>query len=147
MDSVLDFMKKDHERIAKLLDKYRQGKVKDTHNTLKHYTKFKDELFRHIDWEEQIFFPLLDNAIKTRNSTSMEGFRKEHSVLREYVREIYLHLAAGDFEIEALDTALQQFLKKHKDQEVNGLYILIDKKLTDNQRHDAFKKLAKELYF
>ena len=67
MNTVLEFMGKDHDRLDKIFKEFREVKTNDRAKLIPLFHDFKTGLQRHIVWEEEILFPVFEDETGMRD--------------------------------------------------------------------------------
>jgi regulator of cell morphogenesis and NO signaling len=60
MDTITDFMARDHDRLDALFSRFQAAKTRVIESAVRLFSEFKRGLQRHILWEEQILFPVFE---------------------------------------------------------------------------------------
>lgn len=144
----MDFMSKDHDRLDNLFRQFQESK-EDPNKAKEYFREFKMGLQRHIVWEEQILFPLFEDATGMKDSGPTAVMRMEHVQIGEALERIHGKVRNLDLDTEKYENALLSYLKPHNDKEEGILYPWIDESIDDNGRAAAFsemKSLPEEAY-
>src|SRR3989338_10185398 len=97
MNTVTDFMGKDHDRLDAIFQKFRQEKKKDP------FSKFKHGLQRHIVWEEEILFSIFEERTGMKDSGPTAVMRMEHRQIKDYLEKIHDCLLKGETNTNSLE--------------------------------------------
>jgi iron-sulfur cluster repair protein YtfE (RIC family) len=121
-DNILDLLKKDHEKVAKMLEKL----ADTTENAIKTreeiFAKLAAELSSHEKFEEEVFYPQIKN--KTENAETedlVDEAYQEHHVVDVLLAEMK-SLSVDQETWTAKLTVLKENIEHHVDEEENALF-------------------------
>jgi len=141
--SIVDYYEHDHDRLDALFTQYRQEKRSAFDRAAACLRAFTTGLLRHIDWEEQILFPLFEARTgMARGPTAV--MRMEHQQVKAFLAEINARVEARNPDTDEDDGQLLELLKVHNQKEENILYPAIDRLLSPADRQDVFNRMGVE---
>lgn len=84
---IYNYLKKDHELVAGLMDQVVTSKSASERKSL--FEKIKMELTLHADTEEVTFYKAMEDATRSQNvHEKMEHADEEHDEIREYLEKL-----------------------------------------------------------
>lgn len=150
MNTILEFMEEDHDRLDKIMDEFRKAKNADLHKAKQLFHDFKIGLQKHIVWEEEILFPTFENKTGINDDGPTAVMRIEHRQIKEFLEKIHHCLIEKEInKIDELGDGLLGILKPHNDKEESILYPWIDRETNELERKEMFarmKNLSPEKY-
>ena len=136
---VIALLKKDHEKIAALLDKLEDTTERAEKTRDELFRQLKDELDAHSHIEERFFYPVLKQADETRDIT-LEGV-EEHRIIKRLLGE--LEASAKDSEQWTAKMAvLKESVEHHVEEEEGDMFKKAAKVLDAEQRKELGEKMA-----
>lgn len=134
-------MEKDHDRLDKIFEEFRNTINIDVTKARPLFHDFKIGLQRHIVWEEEILFPIFENKTSMHDTGPTAVMRMEHRKIKDFLEKIHDRIVKGDNKVEDLENGLIEVLTEHNNKEENILYPWIDKETNEQEREDAFTKM------
>src|SRR3989304_2654546 len=126
METIMNFMAKDHDRLDSLFARFRNIRNNDAKEAKNLFHEFKTGLQRHIVWEEEILFPFFEEKTGMQGGPT-EVMRNEHSQIKDFLAQIHNEIITGANEkITALENELLEVLTNHNQKEEGILYPWID---------------------
>lgn len=141
MQSISEFMGKDHDRLDDLFNQYKGFKNTDQNKANENFSEFKLGLEKHIVWEEDILFPLFELKTGMFNMGPTVVMRMEHESIKHILTNISTKLIQSRIQTDELDGDLIRILSEHNNKEENILYPTIDSLLNDEEINDVFVKI------
>jgi regulator of cell morphogenesis and NO signaling len=142
MNKVTEFMAKDHDRLDSIFEKFKGIRHTDVAKAKVLYNDFFTGLKRHIIWEEEILFPVLEDKTGMRDTGPVAVMRMEHRRIEDYLEKIHNKISANEIEdIDELENTLSGLLTEHNDKEENVLYPWIDREASEQEKDEAFTKM------
>jgi len=140
VDTISEFMKRDHARLDRLFRDYRGFKRSDRRKAASRFSEFRGGLLRHIGWEEEVLFPLVQRgAAPSAGPTAV--MRLEHQQIKELLQDLEARLGARDDGAEEPEARLVELLDSHNRKEEVVLYPWLDGLLSEAQRRDALVRI------
>lgn len=134
-------MAKDHDRLDALFKQFQILKRQDMIKAKQFFHDFKIGLQRHIVWEEEILFPVFENATGMTESGPTAVMRMEHREIKGFLDKIHEHVAKASPETDEFENGMLDVLKPHNDKEESILYPWIDDAVDDNKRKSMFEEM------
>jgi iron-sulfur cluster repair protein YtfE (RIC family) len=127
---ITTFMQQDHDRLNHMLKECRIfSKAPATASEV--VSALKNEVERHIAWEEHILFPVFEQRLRAKEHGPTAAMRKEHCRIKEIVEHMHACAVAGkDFEAHLLE--LVDTLNAHTAKEEEALYPWIDNRMGED---------------
>lgn len=141
MQSISDFMEKDHDRLDGLFNQYKDLKNSNQNKAKEIFSGLKSGLENHIMWEEEILFPLFEQKTGMFNGGPTAVMRMEHTSIKNFLNAISAKLTVGSIQTDNLDSNLVSILSEHNNKEENILYPMIDRLLIDEEMNNFFVKI------
>jgi len=141
METVLNFMGEDHDRLDNIFKEFRTVKNSDKSTAKSLFHEFKIGLQKHIVWEEEILFPLFENKTGMSNSGPTTIMRMEHRKIKDYLEKIHDNIVDGNVQTDDLEEELIKVLTEHNNKEENILYPWIDNSTSEQEREEAYAKM------
>ncbi len=129
---VTQFFSIDHQRLDFLFRMYRENKGGERYKAVLLFDKFRTDLTRHINWEEELLFPAFDKAMGLNGVGPTEVMRQEHQKIKGLLERISQSLKADEHS-ENLEKELMELLLLHNEKEEQILYVQCDRTVTDEQ--------------
>ena len=111
-------LKEDHEEVSSLMEKL-AGMSEDDPNRAKTFATIRDELLRHSEAEDQIFYAKLRQHEETRDQI-LES-KEEHKVIEKLLRELDRNDETSD-QWTAKFEVLKENVEHHVEEEENELF-------------------------
>lgn len=131
----------DHERLDQLFAAYREQKRVDFARAKPNFREFKNGLYRHIQWEEEILFPLFEEKTGMRGMGPTQVMRIEHRQIIDLLEAIHDKVRQQDPESDSEERELIEVLGAHNHKEENILYPAIDQHVNDGEREEVFERM------
>ena len=80
MSFINDFFTADHQKLDSLFNAFKKSISFGAPSSLLYFQKFKTQLIKHIQWEEHILFPLIEQLNPTSMGPTMV-MSSEHEVI------------------------------------------------------------------
>jgi len=141
MQAISEFMVQDHDRLDDLFNEFKELKSSDEKNAKEIFSEFKSDLEKHINWEEEILFPLFEQKTGMINRGPTAVMRMEHKNIKDVLRQTWAKLSNGIIQTDELDKTLVTFLSQHNHKEENILYPIIDKSFNEEEVREFFEKV------
>ena len=145
METIMNFMAKDHDRLDSLFGKFRNIRNNDAKEAKNLFHEFKTGLQRHIVWEEEILFPFFEEKTGMQGGPT-EVMRSEHITIKGFLDKIHHEfLTFPKFQtlekLEILENELLEVLTNHNQKEEGILYPWIDNSASETEIKDIFLKM------
>jgi iron-sulfur cluster repair protein YtfE (RIC family) len=142
-DLITSFFAEDHDRLDTLFRRFQLLKAGAPETAAAVLSRFIHALLRHIDWEEQILFPVFEAGAGAPVGAA-EAMRFEHHQIKELLESIRgKHNAAVDSRGD--EEMLLNILGEHNWKEEQMLYPAIDHHLTGQQLVEIFDRIKATL--
>jgi iron-sulfur cluster repair protein YtfE (RIC family) len=132
----------DHDRLDGLFAQFRSSKTNDPAGARATFEEFKAGLERHIDWEEDILFPVFEAHTGMHDTGPTAVMREEHRLIRQFLDTIGRKLQRGDLATDEDEARLLTILKEHNSKEELILYPAIDRQVSVRERDDVFVRMG-----
>jgi regulator of cell morphogenesis and NO signaling len=139
--TVTEFMGQDHDRLDEIFKGFQHIKTSDTAKAKGLFVEFLTGLQRHIVWEEEMLFPLFENATGMRDHGPTAVMRMEHRQIKDFLKSIHDKIAAGDTTTDESERGLLEVLTAHNQKEENILYPWIDNSVGEEEREAVFTQM------
>ncbi|MSR64180.1 MAG: hemerythrin domain-containing protein [Verrucomicrobiae bacterium] len=139
--SITDSYGHDHDRLDQLIATYQKLKRTDFARAKPNFREFKNGLYRHIQWEEDILFPLFEEKTGLRGSGPTEVMRIEHRQIIQLLEALHDKVRQHDPDSDREEQELLQVLGAHNQKEENILYPAIDQHINEGERHEVFERM------
>lgn len=137
MSLINQYFSTDHRRLDCLLEAFISHLNLNEDTGYRFFKLFYDDLVKHIEWEERILFPIIENAIPmSKGPTSV--MCREHEQIKAMLAIIDEKLKQGSNDIEQEITQLSDILSAHNMKEENVLYPMIDSNISEAQLAQIF---------
>lgn len=133
MSTVSKYMTEHHNLMNKLFDNYSTMRKEEHKKTLQCFNYMSTQLLRHIDWEEEILFPLFETRFNHASSTTYL-LKKQHSQIKQNMDEIKHELTKYPYNTEELEEDLKSLLGVHNATEEYAVYSWIDYLMSDEEK-------------
>lgn len=142
MESIIDFMGKDHDRLDKIFIEFRDFENKEISIIKSLFHDFKIGLQRHIVWEEEILFPIFEQKTGMYDFGPTAVMREEHKQIKNLLKDMHNHLINNNIEpIKRISQDLLELLRIHNDKEEGILYPEIDGLINDEEKNSIYSKI------
>ncbi|MFD1622659.1 hemerythrin domain-containing protein [Thalassotalea marina] len=140
MSLINNYFSVDHQKLDCLFEAFISHRTKGDDNGYNYFQLFHKGLIQHIEWEEKILFPFIENLVPmSQGPTSV--MCEEHGQIKVLL-EIIDHKLASQFNGEILEiTQLTTILAAHNLKEENVLYPMIDNNINQAQRAEIFSEM------
>lgn len=134
-------MSKDHERLDKIFSEFKNSEHEDIENAPKLLIEFKEGIERHIRWEEEILFPLVESKLNEKDPAIIKELLVQHKRIKEDVDDLYAYVNGGKATNKVVENDLGQLLIYHDKMEEEGIYPWIDEFVDEKNRESALHKM------
>jgi iron-sulfur cluster repair protein YtfE (RIC family) len=143
MKDILKIMDQDHEEIAKLFTQFLLKVNSQSEKGVSIFSLLKQNLNRHIQWEEKILFPLLEEQTGPPGLDTTFVLKNEHNqIITMFIDKIEALLTQKKYsEISTLAVGLEEMLTMHRKYENDIFYPWFDDKLEEIERVRLLKLL------
>ncbi|MCK9503190.1 MAG: hemerythrin domain-containing protein [Porticoccaceae bacterium] len=138
---ITKYFSADHDRLDIILEASEKEMVAGNGKALDYFTTFKNGLKKHIDWEEEILFPLFEKKLNIFSMGPTQVMRLEHQKIINILTQIEMVLSQQQSDPD-LFMALKTLLQSHNIKEESILYPAIDEKLSKTEIADIFSSMA-----
>ena len=143
MATILEFMSVDHDRLDNKIRMYNTEKLLDIERAESIFLLFKNELERHIIWEEDILFPVFERKTGIKDGGPTSVMRMEHIQIKDHLQEIQRKLHAKKVQdLCEEQVALFKLLESHNQKEENILYPGIDDLTSEQEKEQMVKQMS-----
>jgi iron-sulfur cluster repair protein YtfE (RIC family) len=143
MTTILEFMSIDHDRLDNKIRTYSADKLVDIERAESIFLSFKNELERHIIWEEDILFPVFERKTGIKDGGPTSVMRTEHIQIKNHLQEIKKKLHAKKIQDPCKEeVALLEVLESHNQKEENILYPGIDNLTSEQEKELMIKEMS-----
>ncbi len=139
--TVLGFMGEDHDRLDGIFKEFKNAKNTNKNKAKILFSEFKNGLQRHIEWEEEILFPLFENKTGMRDEGPTAVMRMEHRTIKDFLEKIHSGLGRN-VQTNNLEEELVLVLTEHNGKEEDILYPWIDNSADEEEKKEAFAKMG-----
>lgn len=139
---ILDYFKEDHDRLDDLFEKFREIRERTPGNGADFFELFKAGLEQHIQWEEQILFPVFEQKTGMVGQGPTVVMRLEHQEIKKLLSEIDSGIRSQKEETKRYAQALFDILKEHNTKEEEILYPMIDEATSEMERQEILEKVT-----
>lgn len=141
MVTILEFLSADHDRLDAIFTRF-GNEAEEQNRPQALFAEFKTGLLRHIVWEEDILFPIFEEATGMHDSGPTAVMRQEHRQIEKILDQIEAKVLDGERGgIDTLQNDLLGVLGPHNDKEEGILYPAIDNLIDDPERERVLARL------
>jgi hemerythrin superfamily protein len=116
---VYELLKTDHKTVSELFKKFEQTTTRASKTREDLFTKIQQELELHAALEEEMLYPLLEEAEET-HEIALEAVQ-EHDVVKKLLAEL-ADMDLGDEEFDAKLTVLKENVEHHVEEEEGEMF-------------------------
>jgi iron-sulfur cluster repair protein YtfE (RIC family) len=138
---ITKYFSADHDRLDTILEVSEKAMTDRNGKALNYFHTFRNGLKKHIEWEEDILFPLFEKKFNIFNMGPTQVMRLEHQKIVNIMTQIETVLSEQQVDSD-LFLELKKTLQTHNLKEENILYPAIDEQLTKNEIADIFSMMA-----
>jgi regulator of cell morphogenesis and NO signaling len=139
-ENIKAFFESDHERLDQLFMNYLNLKNGSHSRAQEYFVQFKYGLQRHMQWEEEIVFPLFED--KTDMDGTLRVMRMEHRKIRELLEVLHEKVKKADPNSDAEEYKLLTLIGEHSLKEEMIFYPTIERMLTDKDIAEIFEAMG-----
>ncbi len=139
---ISDYFKEDHDRLDDLFEKFREIRERTPDKAGEFFKSFRIGLEQHIQWEEQILFPVFEQKTGMAGQGPTVVMRIEHQEIRRLLSEIDFEIRSQKEETKRYAQALFDILKEHNMKEEEILYPMIDEVISNMERREILEKVT-----
>ena len=133
----------DHDRLDSKIRTYSADKLVDIERAESIFLSFKNELERHIIWEEDILFPVFEKKTGIKDGGPTSVMRMEHNQIKNHLQEIKRKLHTKKIQGPCKEeVALFKVLESHNQKEENILYPGIDNLTSEQEKELMIKEMS-----
>jgi hemerythrin-like domain-containing protein len=139
---IAKFLRRDHRNLDEMFDRFREYKqLNDLAKAKEYFIRFKCDLTRHMELEEEILFKFYELRSGKRDQGWTAAIRQEHEELRGIIQNIFSEIKQGNLDFDELESEFVEIFKNHNDHEEDVLYSAIDVVITEEEKKDLFAKM------
>lgn len=132
---ISDFFQQDHEKLDSLFFEFQRNR-QDIEQAIILFSNFKTGLIKHINWEERLLFPSVEQAAGfTAHAGPTAVMRMEHMQIKDCLSLIEQSLRKSA-NTSQLETQLMAILASHNMKEENVLYPMSDQRIAADMAQD-----------
>jgi iron-sulfur cluster repair protein YtfE (RIC family) len=136
-------MSEDHDRLDNIIKMYSTEKLINIERAESIFILFKNELERHIIWEEDILFPIFESKTRIKDGGPTSVMRMEHAQIKNHLQEIKRKFQAKEIQDPCKEeVALFKVLQSHNQKEENILYPGIDNLTSKQEKEQMIKQMS-----
>ena len=139
--TISGFFQHDHDRLDALLQSFQTLKRQNVLKAKEAFTQFKSGLERHIQWEENLLFPLWEEKTGMSDGGPTFVMRHEHRRIEEQLQAIDRNVTEEQADDAQAEQALLALLAAHNLKEERVLYPAIDQVITAEECRNILKKI------
>jgi regulator of cell morphogenesis and NO signaling len=132
MTTIGGFLLDDHRRLDRLIGEFQQLVAQEVVSAGDTFSRFVRGLERHLEWEEQLVFPLFEQRWGMTSVGPTAVMRTEHRCFKVLIDHIQDRLRA-ESTLDGLDKQLYEALNAHNRKEEKLLYPWIDGFLSEEE--------------
>lgn len=132
MTTISGFLLDDHRGLDGLFGEFQELVAQEVVSAADTFSRFVCGLERHLEWEEQLVFPLFEQHWGMTSVGPTAVMRTEHRCFKVLIDRIQDRLRAGS-DLDGLDKQLYEALTAHNQQEEKLLYSWIDGFLSEEE--------------
>jgi len=140
-NEISRFLGREHKQLEKIFKEFQKGKKKDFTKARGYFIRFKCDLMRHMELEEEVLFAYYEKKSGKSKMGATSIMRQEHKRLRQIIHIIYDKILEEDFEIDEEEKELIFILESHHIKEEESLYPAIDIVTTEEEKKEIFSRL------
>lgn len=137
---IKQFLIEDHKKLHKILKEYLECKNTDSERAKILFLDFKKGLERHINWEEEIISPAIENS-GCKSPKPQLGTREEHKCIKVLLQHIEEELLGKTTKTDLLEKKLKDILATHNEKEEYILYPWVDNMLGELESVEVIEKM------
>lgn len=145
-DRLATYYTDDHRRLDYLFEKFERLKTKDPAWALKILREFRAGLEQHMAWEEAILFSEYDARVKDPDRSVTDQLLSEHGEILNVLDRLETKLAEPSSNTAVEEARLVKALADHNRTEETGLYLQLDRLLTDQEREEIFTRMRESAW-
>jgi hemerythrin len=136
MKDVLKLMDQDHKELVTLFEQFLSRIKNNSDQSVEVFTKFKQNLLKHFQWEENILFPLFEERTGQEGLDTTFVLKNEHVQINTmFMNKIETILIEKKYsEITFLAIGLEEMLTMHRNFETDIFYPWFDDSLDNAER-------------
>ena len=136
--NAFTLLKTDHEKVAGILTSIEETTERAVKGREELFTKLKQELDLHARIEEEIFYPVLEEADETREVT-LEAY-EEHRLVKQLLAELEAEPKDTE-EWTAKFTVLKENIEHHVEEEEGEMFKNARKVLSEEEVEDLGNRM------
>ncbi len=129
---VLRFFEADHDRLDIIYRDFKRNLMRNKTKAVWLFHLFQQGLLKHIEWEEELLFPIFENKSGLTEGGPTFVMRSEHGQIMQLLNSIELRLSK-DESVEKSCQELEHILSAHNHKEEQILYPSIDNFISDHE--------------
>lgn len=138
---ISEYVADDNTRLSELFKVYRSmpsgaaGKKTDLLHA------YMAGLRRHVEWEEKILFPLLEQRLGFEGRGPTAGLREEHRRIESLIESIHGNVVRNNRPANDAEASLARILNDHNETARAGLYSMLDSSLDEIEKFNTYKRM------
>ena len=139
---ISDFMCEEHNKLVTILDEFRSLRDMDKIKKKTIFRAFRNNLQKHIIWEEEILFPIFESKTGMNEFGPTAIMRMEHKHVKDLLEDINNKILKKDLNgIGRRCIELVDLISTHNYKEENILFPWLDETLDDKDRKGIFERM------
>jgi iron-sulfur cluster repair protein YtfE (RIC family) len=139
--TITAFYEEDHDRLDELFKIFQTSKRSDFAKAKEAFKEFKVGLQRHIVWEEELLFPMLEEKTGMIEDGPTPVMRFEHSQIKQLLDAIHQKIEGQNLDTDQDEQGLVNLLSSHNRKEERALYPAIDNVTSADEREKIFSNM------
>lgn len=138
---IRDYISDDNDRldgIFRVFRDFKGGKAKTTRDLLHALMAGID---RHIQWEEKILFPILENRMGLSDRGPTSAMREEHRKMEGLLKEIHEQVLKNGTAAADPERELIGLLGRHHQKGEETFYPMLDHSLSETEKMEAYTRM------
>ncbi|MFY9270449.1 MAG: hemerythrin domain-containing protein [Candidatus Manganitrophaceae bacterium] len=144
MKKILDFMAEDHYRLNGVLKEFQSTWEQNRRKARDLFADFAAGLQRHLAWEEEVLFPLIECRTGMHLPGPSVTMRVEHQQLKTLLATLQEEIRREGKGLPVSTEGLIERFSLHGKREEEILYPWIEMTLTEKERGEALRKMSED---
>lgn len=139
-DTLHDVLADDHDEIDQYWTRFRTLRSQFPSRAVQYFYTFYRGMQTHIDWEEQVLFPMYEDRVQRLGVT--RAMRVEHREIKRILEKLLDAVFEGSLQNKRNENYLRKVLDRHNQKEEEALYPELSKFLSRTE----LERLRKQLH-
>ena len=140
---ISEYMSDENNRLQGLFSVFQTIKAEDHQKSINLLHAVMAGLRRHIEWEESILVPILEDRLGMKDRGPSARLQEEHRKLETLIQSVHDCITENKSERDRIAKDLIQSLDAHNQNAKDSLYSMLDHSLNEPEKLRVYQKMKR----